>query len=434
MIATSDLASLVTDQRIHRRVYTDPELFELEMDRIFGRSWLFVAHESQLKTPGEFIRTRLGRHEVLVTRDRAGAVHVVRNSCAHRGVQLCAIDSGRVRNFVCPYHSWAFRPDGSLATVPHQASYGPDFSLSDPKHWLIRAPRVDQYRGFYFASWAEDGIALTDHLGIMTGAIDNLIDRAPGGEIEVAGGTFRLEYRGNWKYHQENSNDTVHPTFVHESSVESARDAAGHALDNNQARDMMRSNNFSQKEWEGLGLAATSEGHSYMGGFYSSGLLSPEQGDPVSREYREALAAAKGEERAAAILEVDRFNSLIYPNVSLNAQYHQMRIVHPLAVDRTRVIVQCFRLKGAPDKIFHRAVRFLSTLNSPASMIFSDDVEIFERAQFGLSGEGRDWLDMSRGGSTEFPQPDGSLATPGASELPVRAQFRAWLNHMTAEA
>ena len=94
---------------------------------------------------------------------------------------------------------------------------------------------------------------------------------------------------------------------------------------------------------------------------------------------------------------MNRFNNIIYPNLIINAQYQQMRVTMPISVDRTLVRIHCFRLKGAPDEMFHRAVRFLTTLGSPASMIFSDDVEMLERCQQGLAKQAGPWVDFSRG-------------------------------------
>lgn len=434
-IEANEIATLVREDRIHRRVYTDPEIFDLEMDRIFGRVWLYVAHDSMLPKPGDFARTRLGRHDVLVTRDREGAVHVVRNSCAHRGAQLCAASRGSTRTFTCPYHGWSYFPDGTLAGLPHKQSYAPSF-LEDPNNHLDRAPRVDSYRGFIFASWSAEGPSLEEHLGPMTQAIDNLTDRAPDGEIEQAGGIFEIEYAGNWKYHMENANDTLHPSFVHESSVAAARtaDDDAEAFDGGQTREMLKSNGFSRREWEQVELNAHPNGHSFMGGFYRSGILSPQSEDPVFEEYREKLAAAHGADRADEILGVDRFNNLIYPSVSINAQYQQIRIVQPLAPDRTRIVTYCFRLKGAPEAMFQRAVRFLSNIGSPASIIFSDDIEIFARCQNGLARQGHEWISMARGQDSDQADDTGSRRSTTLSEAPMRAQFGAWLRHMTAEA
>ncbi|HUT50546.1 MAG TPA: Rieske 2Fe-2S domain-containing protein [Alphaproteobacteria bacterium] len=433
-IRVGELRSLVRRGGVHRRVYADPDIFALEIERIFARTWLYVAHESQLREPGAFLRSRLAAEEVIVTRASDGAVHVLANRCAHRGARLCAIERGTAERFVCPYHAWSFRLDGTLEAVPHPSSYGKAFDVDDAANHLVRAPRVSGYRGFIFASLAPDGPPLDEHLGPLRAAIDNLIDRAPDGEVEIAGGGFRVAYRGNWKFHQENANDTIHPGIVHESSVEAGRQAAlrDDAPDGNQTKLQLQSNGFTRREWDNLGLVGFDSGHAFMGGFYADGLLSPGAGDPVSTAYRECLVAARGEARMAEILGVDTFNNLIFPNISLNAQYQQIRVVHPIAPDRSVVHAQCFRLKGAPDAMFERAVHFLSTLNSPASMIFADDVEIFDRCSAGLADpHGGDWVNLSRGLDSDAARAEGGWASSGASELPMRAQFTAWLAHMT---
>jgi hypothetical protein len=107
-----------------------------------------------------------------------------------------------------------------------------------------------------------------------------------------------------------------------------------------------------------------------------------------------------------------------------------MRITFPLAVDRTQVRIHCFRLKGAPDEIFHRAIRFLTNIGSPASMIFSDDVEMLERCQQGLIKDVGPWLNFSRGLDHDRRNGDGSVGG-AASELPMRVQFDAWVKYLT---
>lgn len=429
-ISADEIRALVRPDHVHQRVYTDPTIFELEMERIFGRAWLFVAHDSQVPKAGDFVRSRLGRHDVFVTRDVDGRLHVLNNRCAHRGAQLCTAAQGNARSIICPYHGWSYRVDGALEGVPHRQSYPPDFHLDDPANHVNRAPRVDTYRGFIFASLASDGPPLLEFLGEMTEAFDNLIDRSPDGEIEMVESSFRLEYRGNWKMHHENANDVFHPSFVHESSVATAASTpvGVSTLDDDQTREMLRANAFTRKDWEGIELIGLPSGHSYMSGFYRSGVLAPQQDDPVRTEYRAALASRHGEARATEILALDRFNNLIYPNISVNAQYHQLRIVHPVAVDRTIVSSHCFKLKGAPEGIFHRAVRFLTNLGSPASMIFSDDVAMFTRCQAGLT-EGDAWVNIARGYGRD--EEEGGHLRGAASELPLRVQFAAWLDYMT---
>jgi phenylpropionate dioxygenase-like ring-hydroxylating dioxygenase large terminal subunit len=429
-----DIRSLVRPGRVHRRAYADPKVFELEQERIFGRVWLYVAHESQLKNPGDFVRTRLASHEVLVTRHDDGKIHILRNRCAHRGARLCMVDHGTTKLFSCPYHAWVFRPDGSLASVPHRQSYPENFDLDDPKNHLQPCGQVQSYRGFVFATLNEKPQPLRDYLGPMTDVIDNLVDRAPDGEVEIASSSFTLEYNGNWKLHLENAADIFHPTFVHSSSVGPARRARPKAssLDQDQTRDMLLANGFGPAEWEGIQLCGLPGGHTFMNNIYRKGVLVGADADPVATRYREALVEKLGEERAERVLGMNRFNNIVYPNLVINAQYQQMRVTIPISVDRTILRIHCFRLKGAPDEMYHRAVRFLSTIGSPASMIFSDDVEMLERCQQGLAEEAGPWVDFSRGLGND--RCDADNVSGAASELPMRVQFEAWMNYMTAGA
>jgi phenylpropionate dioxygenase-like ring-hydroxylating dioxygenase large terminal subunit len=429
-----EIARLVEPGRVHRRVYADPALFELEMARIFGRAWIFLAHESQVPRAGDYILTRLGREDIIVTRAEDGRIHGLVNRCAHRGPRLCVAARGNTASFVCPYHAWQFRLDGTLAQVPHRKSYPQGFDLKDPALSLARVARIDSYRGFVFGAMAADGPSLADQLGVMTEALDNLVDRSPRGEIVQEGGILRQEYRGNWKFHHENANDILHPGFVHESSVAAAkgdkRDYAAAAYDDHQTHTQLVSNAFSVREWEGMELAGAPGGHSYMTGFYKSGNLDPGRGDAEFEAYRADLIRAHGAAKAEQVLAMDRFNNLIWPNISINAQYQQIRVVEPIAVDRTVVKVFCFRLKGAPEQLYRRAVRFLTNLNSPFSMIIGDDAEIYERAQAALASPYAEWLDQSRGLATDRQGAGGTTVSKGLSELPIRSQFQAWLAHM----
>jgi len=434
-LTPEQIRSLVRPAHVHRRAYCDPAVFELEQERIFSRLWIFVAHESQLKNPGDFIRTQLAGQEVLVTRHNDGEIYILHNRCPHRGARICMVDRDNSKFFSCPYHAWTFRPDGTLASLPHPQSYPAAFSFDDPQNHMPRVGRVASYRGFVFATLCQNPRPLIEQLGEMTQVIDNLIDRAPDGEVEIADSSFSLEYRGNWKLHLENAADIFHPSFVHSSSVAPARRAPANAsiLDQDQTREMLMANGFGVKEWESIQLNGYPGGHVYMNNIYRGGVLTNQDSDPVAVRYKAALAEKLGPERAALVLGMNRFNNIIYPNLVINAQYQQMRVTIPLAVDRTILRIHCFRLKGAPDQMFHRAVRFLTTLGSPASMIFSDDVEMLERCQQGLARDVTPWIDISRGIGQERREGDGHIAGV-ASEMPMRVQFEAWVNCLTAEA
>ena len=223
MTSSETLHSLVQSGRVHRRLYTDPAIFEAEMERVFGRAWIYVGHESQVRKPGDYVRTFIGRKPVVLVRDTEGEIRVIHNQCAHRGSLVVANDKGNTDEFQCCYHGWTYHLDGRLKAVPLQHGYPRDFDPNNPKTAMVSAGRVKSYRGFVFASEATDGPSLEEFLGHMTTSLDDMIDRAPDREIEVAGGTFKHAYEANWKLYLENLCDAAHPLFTHRSSIDAAQ-------------------------------------------------------------------------------------------------------------------------------------------------------------------------------------------------------------------
>jgi phenylpropionate dioxygenase-like ring-hydroxylating dioxygenase large terminal subunit len=435
VFGSEQLAMLVQPDRVHRSLYTDPSIFALEIERIYGRAWLILGHESQIGTPGAFFTTQMAREPVIVVRHTDGSVRVLVNRCAHRGALVCNEPRGEARQFTCPYHGWTFDTEGTLRFVPIAQGYaGQLYDRRDLA--LARVPRVDTYRGFIFASLAAEGPALADFLGPMKSSFDDLVDRAPAGEVEVAGGVFKHAYQGNWKLMLENHNDTVHPAFVHQSSVHAAREQADvqdPTFSDIQIRQM-RQNGAPVEVWEKLAVCASGYGHSFMGDYHSDDLLVVAMANPVFAEYRARLAASVGAERSTQILSTHRFNTLIYPNCSFMSQFRQLRIVHPVAVDRTVVHTYSLRLKGAPERMFRDTVAFANIVNGTASEVLTDDLEVYERVQKGLSSQRNDWIYLGRGYGGDLEETSGmTRGATGTSEIALRNQFAAWTRYMTAE-
>ena len=251
---------------------------------------------------------------------------------------------------------------------------------------------MKSYRGFVFASEAADGPGLEESLGPMTKSLDDMIDRAPDGEIEVAGGVFKHAYDGNWKVYFENLCDAAHPLFAHRSSIEAsqAQSDAVHSDGSGEiAIRQMRQNGAPYSFWETqVGIWTYPNGHSYLGDYHDDAKLVAALKDPVFRDYLDALEKKKGKEEAQRILEVRRWNSNIYPNVSLMSQFQQLRVVHPIAVNRTVVHTYSFRLKGAPEQMFRNTISFANIVNGTGSLVLTDDLEIYNRIDMGLSSEG----------------------------------------------
>ena len=161
---------LVQPDRVHRSVYADPAIFDLEMERIFGRAWLVLGHESQVRKAGDYFTTRMGREPVIVVRTgNSIAVHI--NRCAHRGSMVCAEGRGNTERFVCPYHGWSYDTGGTLQAVPFASGYEKDKLPAG----LKAVPRVETYRGFIFASLASQGENLQSFLGPAKASFDDFV-------------------------------------------------------------------------------------------------------------------------------------------------------------------------------------------------------------------------------------------------------------------
>ena len=163
------IRALIEPQRVSRDVYTDKQIFALEMKRIWGQAWIYVGHESQIRSAGDYITTHIALTPVIMVRDANGEdIHVLINRCGHRGATVCEARNGTATNglFKCPYHGWMFRADGSLRSYPSPGGYKDvDFDKDKPDFGMPRVKRVENYRGFIFASLAETGPDLKTFLG-----------------------------------------------------------------------------------------------------------------------------------------------------------------------------------------------------------------------------------------------------------------------------
>ncbi len=431
-----DISALIQPGRVHRRVYSDPAIFDLEMARIFDRTWIYVGHESQVKAPGEFVTTRIGRRPMVMVRHADGEIRVLHNQCAHRGTMVVSTDAGHAEEFVCCYHGWTYGTDGKLIRVPLQHGYPAHFNPEDPNTAMVAASRVDSYRGFVFASLSPDGPSLTDFLGYMTTSFDDMADRAPDGEIEVAGGVFKHAFDGNWKLYLENLCDAAHPLFVHQSSIDAAveQDDGAHTDGAGEIGvRQMRQNGAPYKFWmEQVGIWTYPNGHSFLGDYHDDEKLVAAKRDPVFADYIKAMETAKGAEETQRIMEVTRWNSNVYPNLSFMSQFRQLRVVHPVSVNRTEVYTYSFRLKGAPDKMFEDTIAFANVTNGTGSLVLTDDLETYGRIGTGLQSAGAEWIEVGRGYDSDVPGDHGGRAgRDSTSEVYIRNMYDAWLGLMT---
>jgi len=211
-----DLVSLERGE-VDRRIYNDPEIFELEMQRIFTRSWLFLCHESQIPDPGDFFQSVMGRDNVLVVRQRDGSIKAMLNTCAHRGNAVCRAEEGNARNFLCTYHGWSYGIDGRLNGVPGFKTFY-DGQLDKSRHGLAQVAQVASYKGFVFGTHDASAPRLEEFLG-ATGRL-GLDQIAARGDMVVVPGIQKFIIDCNWKIAVDNLFDWYHPQITHASAFQ----------------------------------------------------------------------------------------------------------------------------------------------------------------------------------------------------------------------
>ena len=216
----TDVKGLVDADRglVSRRIFFEEDIYQQELENIFARCWLFLCHESQILSPGDFLTTYMGEDPVLVWRDSRGEVNAFLNQCRHRGNRLCRADAGNASAFTCAYHGWAYGNDGKLLAVPsiNDGYFG---ELETERWGLTPVAQLDSYKGLYFATFDPSAPPLLDYLGSMTWYLDAFFDRREGG-IEVMGGVHRWVVPCNWKFPAENfGGDAYHVGWTHLSAV-----------------------------------------------------------------------------------------------------------------------------------------------------------------------------------------------------------------------
>ncbi|HVO33673.1 MAG TPA: Rieske 2Fe-2S domain-containing protein [Elusimicrobiota bacterium] len=373
------------DYRVDRAVFTDEELFELEMKYIFEGNWIYVAHESQIPNPNDYFSTYIGRQPVMVTRDKNGELHAFLNTCTHRGAMLCRHKKGNKSSFTCPFHGWTFSNNGKLLKVKDQskdAGYPPDFNAAGALN-LIPVAKFENYRGFLFGSLNAEVGSLADYLGEAAKIIDMIVDQAPEG-IEVVRGVGVYTFDANWKLQSENGADGYHVTAVHWNYA---------ATQNRRAAETDKIKAMSAGGWarDGGGFYSFKNGHM---------LLWTNWANPENRPLwtmRDEWIQKFGEAKADWMLRKSR-NLCLYPNLYLMDQFSsQIRVIRPISVNKSETTIYCIAPKGElPEAREHRLRQYEDFFNA-TGMATPDDLEEFRACQNGYGARAVKWNDMTRG-------------------------------------
>jgi len=413
---------LVTEDRAHSAIYTSDEIFELEMERIFHGSWMYLGHHSEVPNAGDYQVRQIGRQSVIMVRGEDGQVRALMNRCAHRGMAVCEAEEGNNKFFRCWYHGWVFGTDGELLDVPKENGYAESFNKAD--FGLTPAPWSADYRGFHFVSLADPGIDFDDYLGSAKRYIDPFLDVSPLGEIEVLAGVHRTKYYGNWKFV---GMDGYHPHFTHKSVLDMWNKKGGVNLGATHRGDPFAddSGNLTRDMGNGHVMLDFFPGREEHYDTYLKGLLSK----PDGQEYLQAMEKAHGKDEARRqLIWAGDPHAGIYPNMQLiNIQ---IRIIRPISAHETEVLMFPTLLKGVPDEINATRLRHHESFYGPAGTGAPDDAELFERNQIGLQNDVNPWIFIGRGLDRQYRDDNGDLVGLVSDEVTQRGQLKAWAKLM----
>ena len=427
------IRALVREDAVHRDVYLSQELFDLEMERLWRNTWIYVGHDSQVPNIGDFYSTEIARQPLIMLRDESGTVRVLMNRGAHTGARLVSAMHGQCENRLlrCPYHGWTYRLDGSIRTIPMKSGYeGTALADSPNSRGIVNLPHVENYRGFVFARLSESGPGFREYFGESLTSIDNMVERAPEGRLEVAGGVLRFMHDCNWKMFIENLNDTMHPMVAHESAAGTAKklwadkpEGTPKPMAIEQFLPFVNGYSF----FDQMGVHIYENGHSYTGVNFSIHSAYSAIG-----EYESLMEKTYGAERARAILGEVRHNTVYYPSLTIKGAIQSIRVVRPIGPQQTLIESWTFRLAGAPAQLLRRTVMYTRLINAPTSVVGHDDRHCYRAIQEGLAAEGNDWVSLHRNW-TERERTQLAGNYNGTSEVSMRGQYRAWQQFMAPD-
>lgn len=413
--------------RVPMFVYSDPDVYRLELQRLFGRVWLYVAHESELPEPGSFVVRSMGEESVIVARGSDSQVRVFLNSCRHRGMKLACEDFGTVDNWRCPYHGFTYGSKGeflgTLLGAPFEKNAYPDGLDRDALH-LIEA-RADSYQGLVFATWSHEADGLEEYLGDLRWYLDLIFGRA---DMEVVGVAQRWVVPTAWKLPSENfTADAYHTATAH-----SYLSRLGLVQGSDFGRDGYH---IDAGRGHGLGIGVHAE---------SDGSYFPAE---LRQEYARRLTP----DQLAMLERIKNTHGNIFPNTSFlipnfievdgqRVTGMMLRTWQPIAPDRVQVWSWHLVEKNAPEWWKQLGKRMYIQTFGASGMFDQDDTEVWEaqtrNSNSSLPREAEIALHYGMGMKAvpldDFPGP-GDAYDGKFSEAAARTFYRTWLDYLTLE-
>lgn len=427
-----DVAGLIDTSagRQTRLIYSNEAVYRQELERVFGRCWLFLAHTSQIPQPNDFFRTYMGEDDVIVIRQKDGSVKAFLNTCTHRGNRICRADRGNARSFTCNYHGWSFAPDGALAGVPleNEAYFG---VLDRSKFGLVPVTQVAEYKGLIFGCFDPAAPSLEDYLGDAKFYLDVWLDALPGG-TSLVGETQKMVLNTNWKLPVENvCGDGYHLGWAHAGAMMAVQsmDLSGLSVGNSSAN------------LEGGLSVAGLNGHMALTSLDGvSGYAFYPEPKPML-DYLEAnrptaierLGKTRGEQ-----LWGSQINITIFPNLQFLPGLNWFRVYHPKGSGQIEQWTWAMVENDMPEQVKATILDNQCLTFGLAGLFDNDDGDNLAAC----TEQSRGWrtaqmdvytnMALGRSGPREgFP---GDIAAGLVSEHNQRYFYRRWQEHMQASS
>ncbi|ATB28738.1 aromatic ring-hydroxylating oxygenase subunit alpha [Melittangium boletus] len=425
-----DLSDLLEERgRVDPRIYVDPEVYELEQERVFGRSWLFLAHESQLKRPGDFVTTYMGEDPIIVSRQDDGSVAAFLNQCRHRGMRLTQADAGHAKVFTCTFHGWTYDRGGRLSSVRDEREIYR--CPVDRDRWsAVRVPRVESFLGFIFGSWDEHAPSFRDSLGDAAWYLEPHLDGLGGTEVL---GVTKWTVHCNWKLGAEQfGSDGYHFGMTHLSALKALMTQVPGAPRSFQEASPPPDGGRQLKNAQGHGLMAVPFIPNTLRG--TRPVFAPKVNAWLDGPRHDFLVRKYGETRASVFVPACN----MFPNVGFLPVVNALRVWQPKGPEQMEIWSYVIADADAPEDV-KQAIRLGSQRSFGAAGIFEqDDTHVWTEIQRVLRGRRarRELFNLEMDSGTcedveaRFP---GTTANRTFSEVAARAFYRRWASLVSTE-
>ena len=412
---------------LDRRIFVDEDVYQEELEKIFGRAWQMVGHVSLVPKVNDFFHSYMGEDPVILTRDGRGQVHVFLNMCRHRGNRIVRADEGNAKNFMCTYHGWTFANDGRLEHVPGVSeAYYDDLPVEELS--LVEA-KVETYAGVVFATWDHEAPSLEAYLGDARYYLDAMFNRTDGGTAAL--GPVKWLEPCNWKTPVDNCSDNYHVPITHLGSLKAEVEYGATVIESQYLTHRF--------------LFQMPNSHHYVNGHsLTYAYVDPEQprlAHGVSKanfdamvEYQKSILPEAerrlGRKRGR---ELQLENHSLFPNGVLG-----FRLALPRGPKMTEFWHFAVVEKDAPEEIRHALMRGSGNNNGASGMFEQDDIDnwrqVTESALSPLARKYHQNLSMGVGHVADTPDEGGQVSERYVSENNQRGFYTRWEEFMNAES